>query len=99
MNLLQTLMAAANAQARSIIQEAFTIAGDSTIYYGTFGDPVMQPIMTPNGYQDHLVIPLKAEKAQFSGTLPVRFELTRTQTIMQGATHCDFRFVKRPARP
>jgi len=25
-------------------------------------------------------------------------ELTRTQTIMQGAPHCDFRFVKR-ARP
>ena len=24
--------------------------------------------------------------------------LTRTQTIMQGASHCDFRFVARPAR-
>ena len=23
-------------------------------------------------------------------------DLTRTQTIMQGASHCDFRFVKRP---
>ena len=23
--------------------------------------------------------------------------LTRTQTIMQGASHCDFRFVARPA--
>ncbi|HEV8438617.1 MAG TPA: L-2-amino-thiazoline-4-carboxylic acid hydrolase [Methylomirabilota bacterium] len=24
-------------------------------------------------------------------------DLTRTQTIMEGATHCDFRFVRRPA--
>ena len=24
--------------------------------------------------------------------------LTRTQTIMQGASHCDFRFVARPAK-
>ena len=26
-------------------------------------------------------------------------ELTRTQTIMQGASHCDFRFVRAPQRP
>lgn len=26
-------------------------------------------------------------------------ELTRTQTIMEGAPHCDFRFVRRPAAP
>jgi len=26
-------------------------------------------------------------------------ELTRTQTIMQGAPHCDFRFVKRASKP
>jgi hypothetical protein len=24
--------------------------------------------------------------------------LTRTQTIMQGASHCDFRFVARPTK-
>ncbi|MGQ0601835.1 MAG: L-2-amino-thiazoline-4-carboxylic acid hydrolase [Anaerolineales bacterium] len=26
-------------------------------------------------------------------------ELTRTQTLMQGASHCDFRYVRRPAPP
>lgn len=35
--------------------------------------------------------PLAAMAEGFSGDI----ELTRTQTIMQGASHCDFRFSKR----
>ena len=34
--------------------------------YGTFGDAQPMPIMTSNGYQDHIVMPFKAEASQFA---------------------------------
>lgn len=83
MNLLQSFLVEANQQARPIIQEEFTIVGDlsGTIYFGTFGDPVIMPVMTRQGYQDHLVTPLKAEKSQWPITPPgERISIIRTQT-------------------
>ncbi len=59
-------MADANAQARPIIQEAFTIAGLTGTFYGTFGDPELMPVMTRQGYQDHIVTPLKVESTEFA---------------------------------
>jgi hypothetical protein len=86
MNLLQTFMADANAQARDLIQEVFTITGLTGTFYGTFGDPEILPVMTRQGYQDHLVTPLKVETTQFAAlTSPqvqalARGSLIRTQT-------------------
>lgn len=82
-------MADANAQARPIIQEEFAIvvpAGVSGTFFGTFGDPEVIPVMTRQGYQDHLVTPLKAETSQFATLTPeqvqalARGSLVRTQT-------------------
>lgn len=80
MNALQTFMAAATAQAQNVIQEAFTLAAGATIYYGTFGDAVMLPEMLPQGYQDHLVTPLKVLRSAFSGTPASKQLCTRTAT-------------------
>ncbi len=87
MNFLQTFLAAANAQARPIVQEAFRFVTDisGTIYYGTFGDPLIMPVMTRQGYQDHLVTPLKAEANQWTAQMPpispsARVELVRIET-------------------
>lgn len=79
-------MADANAQARPIVQEEFTITGLTGTFYGTFGDPEVIPVMTRQGYQDHIVTPLKAETVQFAAlTDPqiqalARGSLARTQT-------------------
>ena len=73
-------MAAANVQARPTIQEAFTIEGDATVYYGTFGDPQLIPVMTRQGYQDHLVTELIAQAIQFASAPLSRVNLVRTQT-------------------
>lgn len=93
MNFLQDFLAAANAQTRPILQEAFTFVGATApapIFYGTFGDPQIMPIMTRTGYEDHLVRELKAEAVQWTGALPTALPLPlgkssilRTQT---GAT-------------
>lgn len=86
-NDLQSFMAAANVQTRAVIQEALTFAEDpGGQYTGTFGDPQIMNVMTRNGYQDHLVTPLKVEKVLFAGwTAPeldalARTTLVRTQT-------------------
>jgi hypothetical protein len=87
MNALQTFLAAANVQTRSVLQEALTLAADPGVTYtGTFGDPQIMPVMTRQGYQDHLVTPLKIERAQFSTWTAeeldalARTNLVRTQT-------------------
>lgn len=65
-------MTDAMAQARDIIGEAFTIVGQSpaVIYYGTFGNPQIVPVMGDTGYQDYLVTPVKAELTQPNGAFP-----------------------------
>lgn len=79
-------MADANVQARDIIQEAFTITGLAGTFYGTFGDPELMPVMTRQGYQDHLVTVLKVQTTEFAAlTSPqiqalARGSLVRTQT-------------------
>lgn len=87
MNALQTFMAAGNVQTRSVIQEAFTITGEGPPLVsrtGTFGDPVLMPVMTRNGYQDLLVVPLTVEAVLFANIAlaeaAARNTIVRTQT-------------------
>lgn len=86
MNTLQTFLEQQNTQARSFIQEAFTLAGITGTFYGTFGDPQLVPVMTRDGYQDHLVTPLKVQASQLAALTPTQLDglahstLTRTQT-------------------
>ena len=72
MNLLQTFMADAREQARPVIDEEFTIVGQSpaVIYFGAFGTPQLVPVMVDYGYQDHLVTPVRAALAQPNGAFP-----------------------------
>lgn len=49
-------------------------------YMGTFGDPLMMPIMTQNGYQDYLVTPLKIAAALFSAKPEAKQTLIRPLT-------------------
>jgi hypothetical protein len=84
MNLLQTFMAEAAAQASPITEEEFTIVGEagSPVRLGTFGDPQLMPVMTRVGYQDYLTTRLHARATQWvSPAKPSpRVELVRTQT-------------------
>ena len=83
MNILQNFMAACTAQARPIVQEAFTIVGgDGTVFFGTFGDPQVTPIMTRQGYTDYLAVTMTAEAAQFIGNpfASKKTTITRTAT-------------------
>ncbi len=75
-------MTVATAQARPIIQEDFTITGTTGNFFGTFGDPIMMPVMTRNGYEDRLVTELKADATQagLAAALVGRAKITRTQT-------------------
>lgn len=92
MNLLQTFLADANAQARPIIQEAFTFVGAmaGVTYYGTFGDPVIMPVMTRQGYQDHLVTPLKAESVQFATWTAPQLDALARSSIIRTSTGRTF---------
>lgn len=87
MNLLQTFLADARAQVRTVVDEEFTIDGLSpvVVFFGAFGAPQLIPIMTDVGYQDHLVIPLTAPVTQVNGAFPAfdtlaRRKITRTAT-------------------
>lgn len=87
MNLLQTFLANANVQTRTVLQEALTFTADpGGEYTGTFGDPQIMPIMTRQGYEDHLVTPLKVERVLFADWTSdelnalARTTLVRTQT-------------------
>jgi hypothetical protein len=74
---------------KPIDAEAFTFVGDvsgpggtAIVYYGTFGDPVLMPVMTRQGWQDYLTTPLKVRAAQFATAPSVEKhkKLVRTQT-------------------
>jgi hypothetical protein len=88
MNLLQTFLVEANTQARDIVQEAFTLVGESPAVtrYGTFGDPEIMPVMTRQGYQDHLVTPLKVEASQFSGYTAEQLDALARRSIVRTQT-------------
>lgn len=84
-------MAAGNVQTRAVIMEEFHFLDangnvEPKAYVGTFGDPQIMPVMTRQGYQDHLVTPLKSESVLFAGLTPdqlnalARRSLIRTQT-------------------
>lgn len=72
MNQLQTFIVEAMRQVRTVLAEEFTIVGQSPsiVYLGIFGDPQIVPVMVDQGYQDHLVTPVKAELAQPNGAFP-----------------------------
>lgn len=93
MNLLQTFMAEANAQARTIIQEAFTVtvpAGIATTFFGTFGDPEIMPVMTRQGYQDHLVTVLKVEATEFAALTSPQIQALARGSVVRTATGRTF---------
>lgn len=71
MNVLQTFLDAAQAQARDILRESFYFVGTpGTLFYMTFGDPQVVPVMTRTGYQDHIVTVGKADASQWPTTKP-----------------------------
>src|SRR4051812_9560589 len=78
MNQLQDFMARCNTQARPLNQEAAELNG--SVIYGTFGDPVLMPVMTRQGYMDHLVTPFKAARDQFADDPQARQTLVRPLT-------------------
>lgn len=86
MNALQTFMQTSFAQVRDVIQETFTVTGETpaAIRYGTFGDPQVVPLMTRQGYQDTVVIPLKSATTYFASAAAAsafaRGTLVRTST-------------------
>lgn len=70
MNALQEFMARGNVQIatpgngqNAIATEKIQL--DGTLYDATFGDAIMMPVMTQQGYQDHLVTPVKVSRVQF----------------------------------
>lgn len=75
MNALQQMLATANTQSRQVNQEAVEI--DGKILFGTFGDPIPMPIMTRQGYKDHLVLPLKVSRDQFAADPVARSSVKR----------------------
>lgn len=84
MNLLQTFMADAMAQARAIVAEEFTIVGQTPaqiVYFGAFGTPQIMPVMVDYGYQDHLIIPVRAELAQPNGAFPTLSSLAHGSLV------------------
>ena len=82
MNALQNFMATGNVQSRDTVQEVVEIGGAEI--YGTFGDAQILPVMTVNGYQDHLVTPFKASRDQFAANPAAR------QTLLRPATGREF---------
>lgn len=80
------MLAAAQLQARAVNREAFYFVGvPSAVFYMTFGDPELVPVMTRTGYQDHIVRVCKADAAQWPTTKPApKTSLVRSQT---GATY------------
>lgn len=78
MNALQQMLVTANTQSRQVNQEAVEI--DGKILFGTFGDPVPMPIMTRQGYKDHLVLPLKVSRDQFAADPVARCTVKRPAT-------------------
>lgn len=71
MNLLQTFLDAAQLQSRAIIREQFYFVGTpGALFYMTFGDPQVVPVMTRTGYQDHIVTVGKADASQWPTTKP-----------------------------
>jgi hypothetical protein len=91
MNQLQTFLARANVQVRDVIQEAVTLALDpEEEYTGTFGDPVVIPVMTRTGYEDHLITPLKIERVQFSAWTAEELNTIARTTLVRDQTGRTF---------
>ena len=92
MNLLQTFMADAREQARPVIDEEFTIVGQSpvVIYLGSFGTPQLVPVQVDYGYQDHLVTPVKAALSQPNGAFPTLSTLARGSLVRTATGHTFF---------
>ncbi len=78
LNALQTFLAEGNAQTVAVLTEKVQIGGET--YDATFGDAVMMPVMTPTGYQDHLVTPVKISRPQFASPPASHGSLKRIST-------------------
>lgn len=77
-------MAAGAVQSRPAIREPFAIVGEVSPplvpRVGVFGNVSVIPIMTRQGYQDHEVMFMRAEKVLFATKPEPRIEITRTET-------------------
>lgn len=78
LNQLQTFMASGNVQTDSIVMEDIEMGGE--IKRGTFGDAIMMPVMTQNGYEDHLVTPVKIARVLFKAIPESHQSLRRIST-------------------
>lgn len=78
LNQLQTFLSRANAQSRDAVQEVAIVEGKEI--YGTFGDAQPMPVMTPNGYQDKIIMQFKAAASQFPTKPEARQYLMRPLT-------------------
>lgn len=91
MNALQLFLAGANVQTRTVIQEALVLSEDpSGTYAGTFGDPQIMNVMTRQGYQDHLVTPLKVERVMFADWTPQEIDALARKTLVRTQTGRTF---------
>jgi hypothetical protein len=83
MNALDTFLANANVQLRTLIKSDFTHVGESpqVTRQGTFGNATVIPIMTRQGYEDHLVVMMEVERVLYTGAEPVaKGTIVRTDT-------------------
>lgn len=71
-------MVSGNAQTEDVVMEDVEIGGH--FYKGTFGDPLLMPIMTQSGYQDYLVTPLKIASVLFTVKPQAKQSLIRPLT-------------------
>lgn len=75
LNQLQAFMADGNSQTEPVVMEDVKIGGE--VVKGTFGDAVMMPVMTQEGYQDQLVTPVKIAVALLHVAPKAKQSLTR----------------------
>lgn len=83
MNLLDQFMAEGNRQLRTIIKSDFTHVGESPAVtrQGTFGNANVIPVMTRQGWEDHLVVFMEVERSLYTGAEPeAKTEINRTDT-------------------
>src|SRR5688572_9407582 len=76
MNLLQQFMAECNRQTRPINQEEVVINGSP--FFGTFGDPQLQPVAGRFGSEDQIVYPFLSSADQYATPPQAKQKLIRS---------------------
>lgn len=81
-NLLDAFMTEGNRQLRTIIKADFTHVGESPAVtrQGTFGNANVIPVMTRQGWEDHLVVFMEVERSLYATAPESKTEINRTDT-------------------